>query len=556
MKTKETILTGCLIVTLCACSDFLELNESDYYSKGALFMSFDRAKNVVTNVYGYLQDGFANVAGTMQDAATDDAINAWQTTGLKVYYDGSWSPINVIDDQWSHYYAGIRAANFFLENYPEDFPEYEYNEGYQEKLIQWKYYPYEVQVLRAYFHFELLKRYNHIIIAEHTYERNEVNQLEPSSFEEVIQFIVDECDMAAPNLPVSFEKVPGGETGRVTRGTAMALKARALLYAASPLNNPENDRTKWLKAAAAAKSLLDASETNGWYQLIGEETTNNLTAKGLIFDRRIGDSNSFERANFPIGYEGGNSGVCPSQNLAEAFDMRDGTPFDWNNEEHRKNMLNADARDPRFAKVFLCNGNKFKDKILETYQGGFHALPKDGGTPTSYYLRKHVLEWISFTAGSTTTGRHVWPLFRYAEVFLNYAEALGEAQGPTFKGTVNGVNYTMSAKEAVDKVRMRSGMPPLPEGLTKTDFIERVHKERRVELAFEGHRFWDLRRWKTGEATENIWGLVITKNEDDTFEYQRKVVQQRIWENKMYFYPLANSELFKNNKLVQNTGWE
>ena len=311
-----------------------------------------------------------------------------------------------------------------------------------------------------------------------------------------------------------------------------------------------------MNAAAAAKALIETSEADGWYQLIQEETTNNLSAKGLIFDRRVGDSNSFEYANFPIGYEGGNSGVCPSQNLVEAFDMRDGTPFNWNNEEHRKKMFDSDSRDPRFSKTILCNGVKFKDKTLETYIGGFNGLPKNGGTPTSYYLRKHVLEWISLVPGSTTTGRHVWPLYRYAEVFLNYAEALGEAKGPDFKGSANGVNYTMSAKEAVDKVRIRAGMPVLPSGLSKSEFIERVRKERRVELAFEGHRFWDIRRWEIGSETRNIWGLEIMKNTDGTFKYERKVVQERLWDDKMYFYPVPNTELFKNKNLVQNTGWE
>lgn len=103
-------------------------------------------------------------------------------------------------------------------------------------------------------------------------------------------------------------------------------------------------------------------------------------------------SNSFESANFPIGYEGGNSGVCPSHNLVEAFDMRDGTPFDWNNPEHRNKALEPSERDPRLAQTVLMNGQTFKDKVVESFIGGMNGLPKEGASPTSYYLRKHLKE--------------------------------------------------------------------------------------------------------------------------------------------------------------------
>lgn len=152
-----------------------------------------------------------------------------------------------------------------------------------------------------------------------------------------------------PVLPTTYSGSYYGEVGRVTRGMAQALKARVLLYAASPLNNPGNDKLPYLKAALAAKELIDSDI----YELIDEQTTNNASAQGLIFGKLCPLSSNFETANFPIGYEGGNSGVCPSQNLAEAFDMRNGKSFNCNDVGHWRNQLNASMRDPRLQNVAL-----------------------------------------------------------------------------------------------------------------------------------------------------------------------------------------------------------
>lgn len=551
MKKYIVLLAGCLGLNA-ACRDFLELDESQYHTREYQFATFERTKQVATNVYGYVRDGLADVASTMRDAATDDAVYAWPTNGIKRYYDGSWSAMNRIDDQWEYYYAAVAAANYFLENCPSDFPDSRYQENYKEKIEQLRNYPLEVRALRAYFHFELLKRYNRIILADRSFSTAEVNGLEPAAYREAAAWIAGECDSVIPYLPVSYRNTTKGELARVTKGMALALKARVLLYAASPLNNPAGDKAEWLKAAAAAKDLIDS----GIYQLTAEETTNNPEAAGLIFGKWNGANNDFERANFPIGYEGGNSGVCPSQNLAEAFDLRDGTPFDWNNEQHRALALLPAQRDPRFGKTLLVNGQLFKGLMLETFVNGRNGSPKEGATPTSYYLRKHLKEETSLVAGSETSYPHVFPLFRYAEVYLNYAEALLEAEkDPEYTGAESGTVYTLSPHEAVNRVRNRAGMPDLP-ALPYADFRRRLRNERRVELAFEGHRFWDIRRWKTGAATETVYGLSITSDAAGGWNCRRVVVQERPWNEKMNFYPIPDSEVFKNSRLVQNEGWE
>ena len=554
MKKSIAILLAAPLL-LASCSDFLELNESEYHTVKYQFSTFSRVKQSATNVYGYVRDGLADVEETMLDAATDDAVYVWETNNIKRFYDGSWSPVNLIDDRWDELYAAIAAANYFLENCPEDFPEAKYQDNYAEDLKQLKNYPFEIRALRAYFHFELLKRYRSIVIANRSFTKEEVNTLEPATYDRAVEWIVDECDAIIPSLPVTYSGSYYGEVGRVTRGMAQALKDRVLLYAASPLNNPTGDRTRYLRAAAAAKEIIDS----GVYSLIDEQTTNNASAKGLIFGKLCPLSSTFEAANFPIGYEGGNTGICPSQNLAEAFDMRNGTVFNRNDEGHWRNLLNASMRDPRFAKTLLYNGALFKDQYIQSYTGGRNGLPLDGASVTSYYLYKHIQEETSFVAGSETYFQHVYPLFRYAEVVLNYAEALGAAtQNAAFTGTldVDGVDvaFDLSPLEALNQVRTRYGMPAIASVVNYDSFETRLRNERRVELAFEGHRFWDIRRWKIGPQTTRLYGLEIT-NANGSISYTRKLVQERIWDDKMYYYPLSEAELYNNRNLIQNEGW-
>lgn len=551
MKKYLILFAGCTLL-MAACSDFLELDESVYQTTKYQFSTFDRVKQSATNVYSYVQEGLLDVEGTMIDAATDDAVYAWSTGGIKRFYDGSWNGTNLIDDRWASLYSAIAAANYFLDNCPDDFPEAQYQDNYKANLAELKNYPFEVRALRAYFHFELLRRYNRIVIGDRSFTMQEVNTLVPVSYDDAAGWIVSECDAVIPSLPKTYLGTEKGEVARVTKGMAMALKARMLLYAASPLNNPGGDAARYLEAAAAAKELIDA----GIYKLVSEETTNNADAQGLIYGKWCPVSSDFEAANFPVGFEGGNSGVCPSQNLAEAFDMATGEPFDWNDESMRSRMFVASARDPRFARTLIYNGATFKGQSVQSYVGGRNGRPLDGATPTSYYLRKHIVEATSFVTGSEMSYQHIFPFFRYAEVLLNYAEALAAAtQNPDFTGMKGEVEYTLSPREALNAVRARYNMP----GITETDyaaFVKRLRNERRVELAFEGHRFWDIRRWKIGAETTKVYGLTITPQNDGSFSYVRSVIQQRGWVDRMNYYPIADAELFKNHNLVQNDGWK
>ena len=537
-----------LALSVASC-DFLNQDEYTYNTTEYQFSTFDNTKAVCSHVYSYL-DVDTEWCWTTMSAATDDAVYAWESNGIKSFYNGTWSSRNTLNDRLAHYYAGIAQANYYLENAPDDFPQTQYLQDYKDRMQQLKNFPFEVRFLRAWYHFELMRRYRNIVIMDHSLPPEEVNDKKPVDFHTATEWIVSELDAIIPSLPESYASFVTGRTNRVTKGAAMAFKARILLYDASPLNNPDGDPDRYVKAAKAAKDVLDS----GLYSLVKEKEINNFDARGYIFGVIRSASNGLESTNFPIGVEGGNSGACPSQNLAEAFDMKDGTPFDWNNAEHRALALDASARDPRFAKTLYVNGDKFKGTPLEMWYGGQNAAPKTGATPTSYYLRKVLIEETSFVTGNAISYPHIYPIIRYAEMYLDYAEALFEATGnPDFKGTLSGTDFTMSPREAVNAVRTRAGVGILKDG---KDFRKRLHNEHRVEFAFENHRFWDIRRWKEGELTEEILGLsLVLDQESGEISYTREVVQERPWNDKYYWYPYSEYERYKNHNLIQNSGW-
>ena len=174
-----------------SCSDFLELDESQYHTVDYQFSTFENVKEVATGVYGYVVDGLQDVEGTMREVATDDAVYAWDNNEIKTFYDGSWAATNLIDDQWAYYYEAIAAANYFLENCPADFPESIWQDNYKEKMEQLKNYPLEVRALRAYFHFELLKRYRQIPVVSHSLSMKEANEIIPLSYEDAVNWIAE-----------------------------------------------------------------------------------------------------------------------------------------------------------------------------------------------------------------------------------------------------------------------------------------------------------------------------------------------------------------------------
>lgn len=530
--------------------DFLEYDESSFNTRNDVFAEFDRSKRFLTGIYSYLPDDFVSVGGAMRSAATDEAVHVWDLSSVHRMNNGSWSAIQPLDDVWGTMYQGIRAANLFLlESEGRDFEELKYNLDYKELMEQFNMYPYEARFLRAFFYFELIKRYKNVPLITEVLTTEQAKNVKQSTFHEVVDFIVQECDLIAPVLPKDHANFSSAkETGRATRGAALALKARTLLYAASPLHNPGNDPELWELAARAAKEVIDLNQ----YTLLGNyaQNFNNNASAELIFGRRQGASNDFERRNFPIGFEGGNTGTCPTQNLVDAFEMA-ATGLPISDPASGYNPANPYAgRDPRLGHTILFNDATWKGRRIESFFGGIDAPPIANATKTGYYLKKHLVEAVNLAPGNTTTREHTWVLFRYSEILLNYAEAMNEAFGPENDGGLG-----MNALNAVNMVRARVNMPGFPAGLSKDAFRERLRNERRVELAFEDHRFWDIRRWMIGQQTTDIYAMIIGPNPFGGFAYERKLLERRIFQDHMNLYPIPQAEIYKNSKLQQNPGW-
>ena len=551
MKIREYIKYSLIgLLTLTMSCDYLDYDETSYNRKDDVFADFGRTKSFLTGIYSKLPTDFNSIDGAMRSSATDEAEHVWDLSNVQKFNDGSWSAIQPLDNVWGDMYEGIRAVNLFLsESAGQEFPEERFNEDYGEMMEQFAMYPYEARFLRAFFYFELIKRYKDVPLITEVLTPGEAQLVDQDSFDDVVDFIAQECDEIAEVLPDDYGDFSSAqETGRATRGAAMALKSRVLLYAASPLHNDANNIALWVEAANAAKAIIDS----GWYSLEGNysNVVNNLTSSELILGRREGDSNGFERRNFPIGYEGGNTGTCPTQNLVDAYEMVEtGLPITDPASGYDPIFPYA-GRDSRLAQTVILNNSIWKGQVVESFYGGANGLPKANATKTGYYLKKYVIEAVSLAPTNTTERRHTWVLFRFAEVLLNYAEAMNEAYGPEDASTLG-----MTAIEAVNMVRQRAGMPDFPVGLSKDEFRTKVRNERRVELAFEDHRFWDVRRWRIGQQTTDIYAMNIARNPYGGFAYEKILLETRVYQDYMSLYPIPQAEIYKNSNLEQNPGW-
>jgi hypothetical protein len=271
----------------------------------------------------------------------------------------------------------------------------------------------------------------------------------------------------------------------------------------------------------------------------------------VIFERRYPASNTFETLNYPIGYQSGKTGTCPTQNLVDAYEMKNGTPFDWNNPVHAANPYSD--RDPRLQMTIIVNNSIWKTTNVQLWEGGANGKPIYHASKTGYYLKKYVDESLNLTTGLTSAKQ--WIYFRLSETYLNYAEAMNEAFGPASADTLK-----TTAIQAINAVRTRAGvaMPAILATVTKEQLREKIRNERRIELAFEDHRYWDVRRWMIAESTlgATIRGVNITKKEDGTFTYVPFDLEKRVFSLKMYLYPIPQSEIIKGNgNIEQNPGW-
>jgi SusD family. len=525
--------------------------------------SYDVAQKRVNGLYTYLPNGFSPVGGAMMAAASDEAEYSVASSSVHMFNNGSWNPLNNPDNVWTYYYQGIRQATLFLETAdqinmerykldPQNQADYEMRMA---NIERWKY---EARFLRAYFYSELVKRYGGVPLANELMDMDtDYRNIPRNTLQECIDFIVDECGQVAPHLPAVYQ---ASDMGRVTRGAALALKSRVLLYAASELfNNPvwaqgyerkdlislsgTDRQTRWENAAKAAGEVLwGADVAEAGYKLSGnyQSLFRSFSDNEIVLVRRNGYDNSFEKSNYPIGADQATGGTAPSGNLVDAYETTGGRTFTWKDPSMAARPY--ENRDPRFAATIMPNNSTFQGRPVECWEGGADGPDKNNASRTGYYLLKYVDPELKLLQGQSAI--HSWIIIRLGEIYLNYAEAMNEAYGPDAKGI-----YGKSAREAVNEVRGRVGMPDVVAD-SKEEMREKIRHERRVELAFEDHRFWDVRRWMTAPDDLNapLKGVKVTRLSYNSFEYQSVEVESRSFKRSMYFYPIPQNEL-------NITGW-
>ncbi len=496
------------------------------------------ARNFLQNTYTYLPNGFNRINGSLLCAASDDAVPSQNGSTVNFLSNGGLSPVNNPDDAWARNYEGIRKANQFLSHI-------DLVPMRDKQLKEW--WRAEARFLRSMFYFELVKRYGGIpLIGDKVFTLDDDLQIARNAFEECVNYIVSECDDIKSKLRV--DPIDDGSLGRITRGAALALKAKMLLIAASPLNNPSSDPALWKKAADAARDIVSLNAFALEVSFANVFITRKNTEVILAFQRS--QTSDVETANSPVGYTipASNGLTSPTQELVDAFGMKNGLAITDTGSGYLPNdPYKAGTRDPRFYLTVFTNGTLWLKRAVQTYDGG---LDKPGGavvqTKTGYYMRKFMGDMSNQTSYPTQT--HNFIIFRYAEVLLNLAEAQNEFAGPSAE-----------VYKAVEDIRKRAGLVPfaLKAGLTKEQMREVIRNERRVEMAFEEQRYWDVRRWKIAESVYNkpLHGMQITRKPDGTFTYQVIDVATPVFTSRMYRYPIPYSEIIKNQNLKQNEGW-
>lgn len=543
-----------------ACDDFLDTKGDIYLTPEMLETQYEQMFSLGYKAYTNVVNGFTMIDNNLFAAVSDEAQNVTPVSETQRFNEGSWSAYYSPDDYYSKAYEGIHDVNYYLENSVNYVKILALNRDtmnatgltqYQTDVKNCNWLRNEAKALRAYYYFELMKRYGGVPLITRTYGLNEDANLPRESVDNIVKAIVKDIDEVKDELVVNWKSVGFSDMeGRITKGAALSIKARTLLYAASPLFNPDNNLEKWAAAAQACYDIIDMNEYKlhtSYASLFTTKITN--TSKETIWAIRMGQTNAFERANYPIGTPGGATGICPSQNLVSAYEYK--TDSDPDNP--------YEGLDPRFGFSIVYNNSQWNGRTIEIWAGGQDDPAKLKTSPTGYYLKKFLNENQNLVNDAKEI--RSWIVFRYAETLLNYAEAMNEAYGPDNdpKG------YGKTAREAVNEVRNRSGvrMPAVEVPIGDIAAMRKAIKhERRIELAFEDHRYWDLKRWDDAKdvLNEPIRGVKVTRkveNEHPIFSYNEYEVSKRVFvAPKMNLYPIPQSEIVKSgNVLVQNPNW-
>ena len=557
-----------LIVNLISCEKFLEPNPDGSLSGQEISTSPGFAEGLLLTAYYNLPADY-NFA---TDVASDDAVTNEKGSPYTEMATGNWKSSNDPISKWTDSYEQIYYINKFLSIYKDvvwaNDKQLSKEVNELKNTLNLKRLKGEAYGLRGWYKWQLLQyhagktaggSYLGFPIIDEVLQLSENWELPRNTFAECVASTFADLDTAIANLPAEWKdgsdaniNVTSGARfeNRINGNTARAIKARVALLAASPAFADANAVT-WEEAATIAGDLLSAM---GPLYKKGVTFYNEIRSKEIIWNRSKVQARNWEENNFPpslFGY----GRTDPSQELVDAFPMANGYPIDDTLGGYYPDnpYLN---RDPRFYNYIIYNSALLKNAPIATYTGslqdGINSL--ETSTRTGYYLKKLMSEAVKLDPGSTVTAGHTYTLVRMTDVLLNYAEAANEAWGPD--GDPNGYGFT--AKSKIQDLRSRAGLKPdnyMTSINDQASLRELIRKERRIELCFEGFRFWDIRRWNDQSTmTAPVRGVYITMNEDSTFSYNYRDIEQRIYTPEMIYGPIPYEETLKYN-IEQNIGW-
>lgn len=599
MKLKNIIILGIATTALTACDDLFEPALENNQDITEMYHLPTFARGIIDNAFLTIPYDAEFNSDYCTDVATDDAVSNDNEKDYKKMAMGTWSSQNNPMNQWENRYHAIQYCNLFLENC--DQVEWDYS---SEALNQMHgdLYKGQAYALRGMHFFFLLRAHTGKVGGEllglpiHIASEDgssEFNQARPSfkecvdqiiaDFDEALKYVpLEYGDVSDSQVPAKYKQIGGTDTeynkafgthqrGKIDGRMIAAFKAQVALFAASPAYASAGAMT-WEKAAEyAAASLKNVGGVSGvdpegwtWYcnkSVIDSYDFTKPDPLEICWRGNVSESTTtIESNNYPPSLKG-KGRINPTQNLVDAFPMANGYPI----RDGKSGFDPAhpyENRDPRLKAYILVNGETqgAHDDVINTAADNAETLDglnRENGqsTQTGYYLRKHTRGDVNLNPA--TGKKHFGARIRYTEIFLDYAEAANEAKGP--KDNVGGANY--SAYDVIKALRKRAGVggdsdPYLEECAKSKDAMrELIRNERRLELCFENHRFWDLRRWQTN-ITETAKGVSITTNPGTgALEYKYIDVEPRNYQDYMIYGPIPYSEILKWSNLQQNDGW-
>lgn len=569
MKNKIAIIILFTFVLAACRKNVLEIDPQDRIAETAVWSDESLIKAYHTELYNAIPHGFYI---HMYSKYTDEAYNAAPCCGADVFKQNTFTPDNIGGagggDFWGGYmyywnygYQYIRKLNVFFEKMAAadalQFPA-------KARLIA------EAKFIRAYVYFNLIERYGGVPIITQSYDLGDVGSVtfKRNTFDECVAFIQKDITEALPDLETSFAS-GNSSYGRATKDACYALSSRVLLYAASPLFNSNNDPQKWRKAADAAAIFVNNNDRG--YSLYPNYSKlfnmpSGASQNEFIFTRNFTTTNGHQAPMHNLGrrygaYGGWWASNGPSQNLVDDYDMINGEPaFTWTGNVQTVNVASGYNparpyfnRDPRFDATIIHDSTIYHGDLFEMWidasdptKFGYDSYKQSSDNPRGGYILKKFMpddgpiNWQTFYTIP-------WPHFRLAELYLNYAEAMLE------------LGKEDSCRFFISKVRARVGMPAIPASVTGAALRQRLYNERRIELAFESHRFFDIRRWKIATTIENrpVRGMDIFKNRTTGVSTYTPVnlLQKNTYQEKMNLLPVETNEVRRNTPELQTPGW-